>query len=131
MLENAATTLGSILMLIGGLTFFAFMLAHLDQHKELDFNLATFSEEITFAVALTVIYVLETLILRDAALDLDQPDALNFHYESQRITVLALSVLFAGGALAFVQASGRETSPWVLMGPLIVLKHGFDLRKRT
>ena len=127
-LENAATSLTSILLLIGGLALFAFMLAHVNQDKELDFNFATFSEEMALAAALTLIYVLETLVLRDTALDLDQPEAVNFHYGSQRITVLAFAVLFAGAAIAFLQATGKEISPWVLMGPLIVLKHGFDLK---
>jgi len=128
-MKDAATDLRTLLFLIGTLSLFAFMLAHINREQALDFSFETFIDEVLFALALTAIYLVESLVLRETAMDLDESEAMNFHYGSTRITVLALAVLFAGAGVAFLQMSEREVSPWVIMGPLIVTKHLFESRK--
>ena len=129
-LQNAATNLPQVLMMIGILTLFAFMLSHVDQHKELDFDFATFAGEMTFALGLTALYIIESLVLGETVMDLDRPPSVNLHYESRRITALALAVLMAGAGIAYLQSTGQGTSPWVIIGPLLVMKYAFDIAAR-
>ena len=122
------------MMVLAGLSFFAFALTHVDQHKELDFAWPVFVDEMALALGLTLVYVVESLVVGETPIDFDEPAAMNLHYSSRRITVLALAVLLGGGIIVWYQTTGRDVPTWIIAGPLLLLKHLFDqkaLRDRT
>ena len=59
-------------------------------------------------------------------MDFDEPEVVNLHFSSRRITVLAFAVLMAGGAIVWYQIAGRDVPAWIVAGPLLLFKHVFD-----
>jgi hypothetical protein len=53
--------------------------------------------------------------------------AVNAGYNTRRISILALAILFAGTVVVARQALDLPASGWVLLGPLFAVRFVFDL----
>ncbi len=73
--ENAMSSFAHFMMVLAGLSFFAFMLTHVNQSKELDFAWPVFVDEIALALGLTLVYVVESLVGGETPIDFVEPDA--------------------------------------------------------
>ncbi|MFH2202134.1 MAG: hypothetical protein ABIJ96_03380 [Elusimicrobiota bacterium] len=122
--EDIPSRLGDYGVLLGGLAFFTFILVHVD-NGSMDFSWNVFVRELALALWITFVYAAENVHLREIAIDFSQPLKMNLLYNSVGVTLLAVVILTTGIGAAAV--TGPE-SAWALMLPLLLLKHGIDLR---
>jgi hypothetical protein len=108
------------------LAAFAFVLANVDQHHELDADLPTVLDDLGWSVRLAAIYWLESLLARTTVLDPLASNEVNLAHNTQEIVVLACATLAAALVVVFRQAHNLGSSGWVLLGPLLAFRALFD-----
>jgi len=125
--SGKAQRLGGYLLAWAVLTFFAFLLTHVNADKKLDFAWAAFGREMAWACLLTAFYLGQDLLARTLVVDFDASTETNFGFNSNEMGVLGCAVLLAGALVVVRQSMGAASSAWVVMGPLVAMRHIGDL----
>jgi hypothetical protein len=105
----------------------AFVLANVNQHHEVDVDVATVLEDARWSLRLAAIYWVEGIVARTTVLDPGAPIEVNLGYNTREVVVLAFATLTAGVVVMVRQANGLNRSGWVLLGPLLAFRSLFDL----
>jgi hypothetical protein len=113
-------------LVTASLAAFAFVLANVNQHRQLDVDLAIVRDDLRWAIRLAAIYWLESLAARSTVLDPRAPNEVNLAYNTQEVVVLAFATLTAGLVVVFRQTHDLGSSGWVLLGPLLAFRSLFD-----
>jgi hypothetical protein len=124
--SNAAVGWAGYAVVTLFLSALAFVLAHVDQHKEIDVDLATALDDLRWSIRLAAIYWVQGLVTRTTVLDPDAPNEVNLAHNTREVVVLAFATLAAGLVVAFRQANNLGSSGWVLLGPLLAFRALFD-----
>jgi hypothetical protein len=105
----------------------AFVIVNVGADKQIHVDAETLVRDLRWAFALAAIYWLEGLIARTITIDRDAPGELNLGYNARDIVILAFADLTAGAAVAARQMSGLNSSGWVVLAPLLVVRFFFDV----
>jgi len=119
--------LGGYLVLIAGISFLALVFTHVNPQRELDFSWKVFGDEIAWAMILAVVYLIQDLFSRSIVIDFKASIEVNMGYNNQETWILGCASLMAGVVVIIRQAAGLSPSGWVLLAPLVVLRHWADL----
>jgi hypothetical protein len=125
--SGKAQRLGGYLLVWGCLTLFAFILAHVNADRELDFAWPGFAGELAWACLLTAVYLGQDLLARSLVVDFKSSAETNFGYNSSEVGMLGCAVLLAAAFVVVRQSMGAGSSAWVVMGPLVAMRHVGDL----
>ena len=109
------------------LAFLAFVLGNVNADHELDVDLARFEDDLQWAAGLAIVYWVQSLLSRTTVIDPRARWDVNVGYNTREITILALSVLFAGTVVVVRQANDLPASGWAVLGPLFVFRFAYDL----
>ena len=109
------------------LAFLAFVLGNVNADRELDLDLARFEDDLQWAAGLAIVYWVQSLLSRTTIIDPRARWDANVGYNTGEITILALSVLFAGAVVVVRQANDLPASGWTVLGPLFVFRFVYDL----
>jgi hypothetical protein len=93
----------------------------------LHIDAAALMRDVRWAGRLAVVYWVQALLGRTITIDPAAPNGLNFGYNARDIVILAFAVLTAGAAVFWRQTSGMNSSGWVVLAPLLVVRFLFDL----
>ena len=115
-----------ILLFMGTL---AFVLTNVNARHELDGDAATFVRDVSWAGVLAAMYLVEGLLSRVIVFDPAASIETNLGYNTRDMTLLAFAVLGAGAVVVVRQMAGRTSSGWVVLGPLLVFRFLFDLKR--
>jgi hypothetical protein len=118
---------GAYAFTVAFLAFLAFVLGNVNADRELDLDLARFEDDLQWAAGLAIVYWVQALLSRTTVIDPRARWDVNVGYNTGEITILALSVLFAGTVVVVRQANGLPASGWTVLGPLFVLRFVYDL----
>jgi hypothetical protein len=121
--------LGGHLIVVAVLGATALLLVHIDEHKQLSFEAVRFARELGLASLLASMYWVEGIAARSLTIDFEARPAVNYGYNSSGIGILALTVLAAAVLLAVAPVRKTPPSPWIALGPLLVLRCVQDLRR--
>jgi hypothetical protein len=76
---------------------------------------------------LAATYWVQALIARTITIDPAAPPELNLGYNARDLVILTFALLTGGAAVAARQTSGLNSSGWVVLAPLLVVRFFFDL----
>jgi len=105
----------------------AFVVVNVGADKEIHVDAEALVRDLRWASALAAIYWVEGLIGRTITIDRHAPSELNLGYNARDLVILAFAVLTAGSAVAARQMSGLNSSGWVVLAPLLVVRFFFDV----
>jgi len=105
----------------------AFVLSHVDARHELDVDMRLFWIDVQWAAVLGLMYWVQSLASRTIVIDAGASREMNFGYSTRELTVFAVAVLTAGGAVMVRQIAGKPATGWVVLGPLLAFRFLFDL----
>ena len=105
----------------------AFVLVNAGADHQVHVDADTFGHDLQWAIWLALTKWLEGLLDRTITIDPDAPAALNFGYNARDVVILAFAVLTASAAVMARQMSGLDSSGWVVLAPLLVVRFVFDL----
>jgi hypothetical protein len=118
---------GAYAFTVGFFAFLAFVLGNVNADRELDLDLARVEEDLQWAAGLAIVYWVQSLLSRTTVIDPLARWDVNVGYNTREITILALSVLFAGTVVVVRQANDLPASGWTVLGPLFVFRFLYDL----
>jgi len=116
-------------VVVGALAAFAFVLVNVGADKQIHLDPAALARDVRWAGGLALIYWLQALIGRTMTIDPAAADELNLGYNARDVVILAFAVLVAGAAVAARQMSGLNSTGWVVLGPLLVVRFFFDVAR--
>ena len=119
-------TFGTYLVVMAALTFFAFILIHVNADRELSFDAREFERDALWGMALGIVYWSEGLATRTIVIDPNARLETNFGYNTRDVTILAFAVLTAGLVVAVRQEMDLPPSGWAVLGPLLAFRTLFD-----
>jgi len=105
----------------------AFVLVNVGADREIHMDVATFLRDLRWASLLAATYWAQGLIARTITLDPAAPPELNLGYNARDLVILTFALLTAGAAVVARQMSGLNSSGWVLLAPLLVVRFFFDV----
>lgn len=117
---------GTYLLVMAALTFFAFILIHVNADRELSLDLRTFENDLLWGIGLGLVYWLEGLATRTIVIDPKARVETNFGYNTRDVTILACAVLTASLVVAARQEMDLPASGWAVLGPLLAFRALFD-----
>ena len=118
---------GAYAFTVAFLAFLAFVLGNVNADREVDLDVARFEDDLQWAAGLAIVYWLQSLLSRTTVIDPRARWDVNVGYNTREITILALSVLFAGAVVVVRQAIGLPASGWTVLGPLFAFRFLYDL----
>jgi hypothetical protein len=80
-------------------------------------------------VLLGMVYWFGDMISRNIIIDVDSKREINYGYNNQEVAILAFAVLLGAAAIAFFQMRGKDTTPWLIYGPMLLVKQLYDIRQ--
>jgi hypothetical protein len=83
--------------------------------------------DVQWAAVLGLMYWVQSLASRTIVIDAGASREMNFGYSTRELTVFAVAVLTAGGAVMVRQIAGKPATGWVVLGPLLAFRFLFDL----
>jgi hypothetical protein len=107
----------------------AFVLVNVNARHELDGATAAFARDVSWAGVLAALYLVEGLIARTIVIDPAASIETNLGYNTRDLTLLAFAMLGAAAVVVVRQMTGRTSTGWVVLGPLLVFRFLFDLKK--
>jgi hypothetical protein len=105
----------------------AFLLANVNQRRELDVDAALLVGDAGASIRLAAIYWVEGLLARTTVLDPRATLDVNLGYNTREVVVLAFAVLAGGLVVAIRQANGFGSAGWALLAPLLAIRALYDL----
>jgi len=118
---------GGYVVVIAFLAVLTFALSHVNAEREIEIDLASFSNDLRWGLALGLMYWLQSVASRTIVIDPGASREINFGYNSRDLVVFACAVLTAGAVVMVRQIAGRSPSGWVVLGPLLAFRFLFDL----
>jgi hypothetical protein len=115
-----------MLLFIGTL---AFVLTNVDARHKVDVDASDVIRDVSWAGVLAVMYLVEGLMSQAIVIDPSASIETNLGYNNRDLTLLAFAMLGAGAVVVMRQMTGRTSSGWVVLGPLLVFRFLFDLKK--
>ena len=119
-------TFGTYLLVMAALTFFTFILIHVNADRELSFDARAFESDVLWGIVVGVVYWAEGLATRTIVVDPRARVEINFGYNTRDVTILAFAVLTAGLVVAARQEMDLPPSGWAVLGPLLAFRALFD-----
>ena len=117
------------LVILAFLGTLAFVLTNVNARHEIDVDAATLIRDVSWAGVLAAMYLVEGLMSRTIVIDPAASIETNLGYNNRDLTLLAFAVLGAGAVVVVRQVTGRTSSGWVVLGPLLVCRFLFDLKR--
>jgi hypothetical protein len=118
---------GAYAFTVAFLAFLAVVLGNVNADRELDLDLGRFEDDLKRSAGLAIVYWVQSLLSQTTVIDPRARWDVNVGYNTGDITILALSVLFAGIVVVFRQANDLPASGWTVLGPLFVFRFVYDL----
>ena len=118
---------GGYSVVIAFLAALTFVLSHVNAGREIEIDVASFSNDLRWGLALGLMYWLQSVASRTIVIDPGASREINFGYNSRDLVVFACAVLTAGAVVMVRQIAGRSPSGWVVLGPLLAFRFLFDL----
>jgi hypothetical protein len=118
---------GGYVVVTTALAAFAFVLSHVNAQREIEIDLASFSNDLSWGLTLGLMYWLQSVASRTIVIDPGASREINFGYNVRELVVFALAVLTAGAVVMIRQIAGKAPSGWVVLGPLLAFRFLFDL----
>ena len=109
------------------LAWMAFVIVNVGVDKELHLDPEMLVRDLRWAVALAGIYWLEGLIGRTITIDRYASSELNLGYNARDLVILAFAVLTAGWGVIARRIWRLNSSGWVVLAPLLVVRFFFDV----
>jgi hypothetical protein len=122
-----AAPLGTYLVLLAVLLFFAFVMMNVNADHEISLTMAVGLEDLWWALLIGSIYWINSLLTRTMVIHPRESVSTNFGYNSKEVTILALAVLTGGVVVGVRQNMGLDASGWTVMGPLLFYRFLYDL----
>ena len=120
---------GGYIVVIAFLAVLTFMLCHVNAEREIEIDLASFSNDLSWGLTLGLMYWLQSVASRAIVIDPRASREINFGYNVRELVVFAFAVLTAGAVVMIRQIAGRPPSGWVVLGPLLAFRFLFDLSR--
>ena len=120
---------GGYVVVTAFLAVLMFVLSHVNAEREIEIDLASFSNDLRWGLALGVMYWLQSVASRAIVIDPRASREINFGYNARELVVFAVAVLTAGAVVMVRQIAGRPPSGWVVLGPLLAFRFLFDLSR--
>jgi hypothetical protein len=117
---------GTYLLVMVALTFFAFILIHVNSDKQLSLDVRTLERDLMWGIVLGLVYWLEGLATRTVVIDPRAPVDTNFGYNTRDVTILALAVLTASVVVVVRQEMDLPASGWAVLAPLLAFRALYD-----
>ena len=114
-------------VVVGALAAFAFVLVNVGPDRQIHLDPAALARDIRWAGGLALIYWLQALTGRTMTIDPAAPDEQNLGYNARDVAILAFAILAAGAAVVARQRSGLDSTGWVVLAPLLVVRFVFDV----
>jgi hypothetical protein len=118
---------GGYVVVTAFLAVLTFMLSHVNAEREIEIDLASFSNDLSWGLTLGLMYWLQSVASRAIVIDPRASREINFGYNARELVVFAVAVLTAGAVVMVRQIAGRPPSGWVVLGPLLAFRFLFDL----
>lgn len=125
--EGPPASLGTYIVVLAVLLFFAFVLMNVTAAHELSLTFAVGLGELWWAVVIGAIYWINSLLTRTMVIHPRESAVRNFGYNSKEVTIVALAVLTGGVVVGVRQNLGLDASGWTVMGPLLFFRFLYDL----
>jgi hypothetical protein len=109
------------------LAWIAFVIVNVGVDREFHLDPEMLVGDLRWAFALAGIYWLEGLIGRTITIDRYASSELNLGYNARDLVVLAFAVLTAGWGVIARRIWRLNSSGWVVLAPLLVVRFFFDL----
>jgi hypothetical protein len=109
------------------LAWMAFVIVNVGVDQQLHLDPDMLVRDLRWAFALAGIYWLEGLIGRTITIDRDAPSELNLGYNARDLVILAFAVLTAGWGVLARRIWRLDSSGWVVLAPLLVVRFFFDV----
>jgi hypothetical protein len=122
-----AAPIGSYLLVLAVLLFFAFVMMNVNADQEIDLTIRVGVRDLWWALLIGAIYWINSLLTRTMVIHPRESAARNFGYNSKELTILALAVLTGGVVVGVRQNMGLEASGWTVMGPLLFFRFLYDV----
>jgi hypothetical protein len=106
----------------------AFVLTNVNARHELDVDGPAVIRDVGWAGVLAAMYLVEGLMSRTIVIDPAASIETNLGYNNRDLTLLGLAMLGAGAVVVVRQTTGRTSSGWVVLGPLLLFRFLFDLK---
>lgn len=126
--SNRPMGLGGYLVVLAVLSFLAFIFTHVNDQHRLEFSWKVFGDELSWAMILTFFYLIQDLVSRSLVIDFSVSPEINMGYNQQETWILGCAGLIAGIVVVIRQTAGLDPTGWVLLGPLVALRHIADLQ---
>jgi hypothetical protein len=107
----------------------AFVLTNVNARHEIDVDAGALVRDVSWAGVLAALYLVEGLMSRTIVFDPAASIETNLGYNNRDLTLLAFAVLGAGAVVVVRQMAGHTSSGWVVLGPLLVSRFLFDLKR--
>ena len=107
----------------------AFVLTNVNARHEIDVDAGALVRDVSWAGVLAALYLVEGLMSRTIVFDPAASIETNLGYNNRDLTLLGLAMLGAGAVVVVRQMTGRTSSGWVVLGPLLVCRFLFDLKR--
>ena len=105
----------------------AFVLANVNADRKVDVDLVTLLGDLRWAVALALLYWVQSLASRSTVIDSAASREINFGYNTSDLTIFALATLTAGAVVAVRQVHDLPASGWAVVGPLLAVRWLYDV----
>ena len=119
---------GYLLLMVGAFIFFILLL-HVNKHHELDFKWRNFFIEMGWGCLLGFVWWIGDILSKTIIIDTTAPREINYGYNNREVVILAFAVLLGALAIMIFQMRGKNPTPWVIYGPLLVIKQMYDMRR--
>jgi len=118
---------GAYGLVVAFLASLAFVLGNVNANHEVDVDLATVLADLRWAVALALMYWIQSLASRSTVIDPTASREINFGYNTRDLMILAFATLTAGAVVVIRQSQKLPASGWVMLGPLLAFRFLYDL----
>jgi hypothetical protein len=127
--SNKPIKLPGYLLLMGGIFFCIIIMLHVNKRHTLDFEWGVFFREISWGAFLAFFCWIGDVITRAIIIDVNASREINYGYNNREVVVIAFAVLLGALAVMVFQMRGQDPTPWVIYGPMLVLKQFSDMRQ--